>query len=157
MSATVVEPRYAAAEVRVAGQWRHAILDTRERTIVNYVDTEQLAIRTAAGLNAEEARKEHRAGGPLAVLRAVAACQEGHQGHDLDLITDGVKGYAWGATSDAVIVRREGTILVATCNQPDSDEQPCDHEVRFELDLPCWTSEPAALDMLAAYGARIPS
>lgn len=87
------------------------------------------------------------------VLRYCDTAQE----HEVRIITDGLRAYAPGATTEAGPGWRVSTQIGLTCGQPVRDDQPCDGSVYVDLAEPgVWVAAtPEAERLLTAYGQEL--
>lgn len=100
-------------------------------------------------------------GARLVAFTDVAVCDR-YPGHEVTIVSDGTTAYAWGQTTDAGTVLRDGVTLTAACRQPSGprfmgeDADPCEGEVTWRLDAEgTWTGDAEVLETLAAYGQAV--
>lgn len=95
---------------------------------------------------------------PLAVFADVAPC-DGPRSHELRIVSDGARAYAYGTAHDATdcgTVLRSGVLLTVDCNQPDADDVPCPGRVQFSIDTAgTWTADPTSRRLLAEHGEAV--
>lgn len=95
-------------------------------------------------------------GSPLVVFRDTTLC-DGKQ-HEVELVTDGTRGYASGGGVDLPLICRTDETVTVSCRVPDAGDEECHGAATFRLDTPCWLSVslgdgPEALRTLDQYGA----
>lgn len=97
-------------------------------------------------------------GKPLAVYSDVAVC-DARWPHEVTIVTDGTKAYAFGKVTDAGPVGRVKTTITATCKQPpgyDLNASPCDGTVTWDFAAEgCWTADPEAINTLTEFGEEM--
>jgi hypothetical protein len=102
-------------------------------------------------------------GSPLVVYTALAYCDTALE-HEVRLITDGHRAYAYGtrygATDCPAISRNDANLIRVDCGQDVNGEERCTGQVRLDLGAGDWisaTSEEGAeaLDLLKRYGQVI--
>lgn len=91
----------------------------------------------------------------LAVCVTVANCNAKYE-HEVRIITDGTRAYAYGAETDSATGHRpDGTVITLTCGQPLHDDVPCAGEVTIDLAEDTWTADPTDRRYLNDYGTAV--
>ncbi len=78
----------------------------------------------------------------LFVFTGEGTCSAKHE-HEVEIISDGSRAYAFGQYEAGAIYRGEGSILTVACGQPlPHSEEPCEGEVVFDLSTPgSWSAQ----------------
>lgn len=91
---------------------------------------------------------------PVTVYRNTMDCGD----HEITLIADGTRAYAYGDETDASVSHREGTRIWVTCGQPMSNDDPCQISLGFDLtEAGSWTTDPDAIRWVVKYGQAVES
>lgn len=95
---------------------------------------------------------------PLVVFSDTAIC-DGPVEHEVRLITDGRRAYAYGIHPqgcDAEPWARNGTRVTAVCCQPAPHREECEGIAYFDLSTEgTWTADPEALSLLTVHGTPL--
>lgn len=93
---------------------------------------------------------------PLVVYRDTVIC-DGPRPHEVTLVTDCARGYAFGNDTDAEILERDGTEIIVRCEQTAPHREVCDGHARFNLDTEgTWTADPDARGLVVDHGREMP-
>jgi hypothetical protein len=78
-------------------------------------------------------------GSPIVVQSQTALCDK-LGNHELTLLTDGFRAYAFGGTTDAAYIAldQNARCWTVTCGQPDAEDEPCTGESLFQMVEGTW-------------------
>jgi hypothetical protein len=94
---------------------------------------------------------------PVVLADDTLVC-DGPGSHEIRVITDGRKAYAYGlarGASDAGPAHRDGVVITVDCNQPGRDDEPCSGQVRLDLTAAAVWVDAAPLLDLFRFGSEV--
>jgi hypothetical protein len=94
--------------------------------------------------------------GILVLVDTVRYCDTKHQ-HEVHVLTDGGRVYAYGQVTDADAGSRYGTEITVTCGQPGIDDVACEGTVTVDLaEDGIWeAATPARAGLLDQFGTAV--